>query len=161
MKIKGIGIIVLFLLIFGPILSQKNMKEHTHKDWEIALAGGVVPLLLENEVSFGLHFHVLRRIEKIKKVRIGLGFENVFDEHTHINSSFLFNYEIYKGLNASVSPGILFLKEELFWHKKASLHIELAYEFEIKNFHLGPVIEYSYSSIDQHLMFGLHLGINF
>ncbi|MEO5907479.1 MAG: hypothetical protein ABIQ11_12180 [Saprospiraceae bacterium] len=42
-----------------------------------------------------------------------------------------------------------------------ALHAETAYEFELSNFHLGPVLESAYDPEDFHISLGLHTGIGF
>ena len=96
-----------------------------------------------------------------ERFSLGLGFETVIDEHKHFNSALVFKYDVWKGLSAIVSPGILFLKSNNEWDRKFSVHYELLYEFKLKGLHLGPVFDYSYSRNDQHLMLGLHLGFSF
>jgi hypothetical protein len=39
--------------------------------------------------------------------------------------------------------------------------IETAYEFEIKNFHVGPAFEFAYDPEDFHISLGLHCGFGF
>ncbi|MBP9674894.1 MAG: hypothetical protein KBD63_07330 [Bacteriovoracaceae bacterium] len=138
-----------------------DFHHHEHKKWEFGTALGVVPILNEDEVSWGIHAHLLRSMESIKRLKIGFGLENIFDEHAHINTSAVFNYQISQGFSASYSPGILFFKENSKWEKYFSSHFEFLYEFEIGNYHLGPIVEYSYAKVDQHLMFGIHFAFGF
>jgi hypothetical protein len=42
-----------------------------------------------------------------------------------------------------------------------ALHAKTAYEFELKNFHLGPALEFAYDPKDFHVSLGLHVGIGF
>lgn len=141
--------------------SQNKHSDHGHSEWELGAAFGAVYLLGEKEVASGLHLHLLRRLEFYEKLGIGLGFETVLDEHKHFSTGIVFKYEIWKGLNFLVSPGILFLKPHNEWEKQFSIHYELLYEFKVKGLHLGPVFDYSYSKNDQHLMLGLHVGYSF
>jgi hypothetical protein len=41
------------------------------------------------------------------------------------------------------------------------LHIETVYEFEINDFHIGPVLGLGYDPEDYHIGLGLHLGYGF
>jgi hypothetical protein len=42
-----------------------------------------------------------------------------------------------------------------------ALHLETAYEFEVKNFHIGPVAGVAVSRDDFHIGFGIHIGFGF
>lgn len=42
-----------------------------------------------------------------------------------------------------------------------TFHIESTYEFEFKNIHLGPAIEFAYDPEDFHISLGLHIGYGF
>ncbi|MBN2348691.1 MAG: hypothetical protein JXJ22_07640 [Bacteroidales bacterium] len=162
---KKLLVIVTLALLFQIVKSQNNIQEnsitHFHQNWEAGFALGIVPLMQEDKVSLGLHVHLLRQIEKFEQLRIGIGFENVLDEHTHINVASVLDYNIIGGLSVGLSPGILFLKENGIWGRAFSSHFELLYEFEIGKLHLGPVCEYSYSKLDQHIMLGMHFGLGF
>jgi len=41
------------------------------------------------------------------------------------------------------------------------MHVETLYEFEIKDFHIGPLIEFAYDKEDYHISIGLHVGLGF
>jgi len=40
-------------------------------------------------------------------------------------------------------------------------HIETAYEFELGEFHIGPMAELGVEVIGVHYMFGIHVGMDF
>ena len=40
-------------------------------------------------------------------------------------------------------------------------HIEMAYEFELKEFHIGPIVELGIEKTGIHYMGGIHFGIDF
>jgi hypothetical protein len=130
---------------------------HSHHHNEIAIANSVVYLLTEKDIAYGLHIHYTRIL--IGSLGLGVGYEKIFDDHKHNTIGVIVNYRIKDNLSFAVSPGIAFSKDER--KGKLALHLESAYEFQIKNFHLGPSVEYSFDSDEQHLSIGLHLGYGF
>lgn len=158
-------LLVYHTLSFGNILVDSPQEDedhhHHHSNWEAGVAVGGVYLINESGFAPGLHMHLLRRLPKWERVSLGLGLESVFDEHTHFNTAIVAKYDLWKGLSVVLSPGLLFLKHETEWDADFSTHFEMLYEFQVGKIHLGPVIEYSYSKHDKHLMLGLHLGIGF
>lgn len=83
----------------------------------------------------------------------------MFDEHGHVNVAGVVSYNVSGGLHLSVSPGLLIMKEGGAWGTHFSSHFEAIYEFDFGPVHIGPVTEYSYSRVDRHIMFGLHVGV--
>lgn len=62
----------------------------------------------------------------------------------------------------NLSPGITFEDEEgESSETNFALHFETSYEFEVKNFHIGPVFEVAYDPEDYHISLGLHVGFGF
>jgi len=137
---------------------HESKFDHDHSGWELGLALGGVALLDESEVAFGLHLHLLRGVEALPGWRFGFGAEGVFDEHGHGNLSVVINYRIFGGLNASVAPGIVLMELADGWAPRFASHFEVAWEFEVGGIHLGPVVEYAWSSVDRHAMVGVHIG---
>jgi hypothetical protein len=133
---------------------------HHHRN-ELSVATGLVPLIAEDELSWGIHIHYIRGIGDENKVGIGIGLETIVDEHRHYTISGVLHYRIYKGLIFSLAPGLLILKEEDKYLLQFAQHFELAYELEIGEFHLGPVAELGLETIGVHYMVGLHFGIDF
>lgn len=138
-----------------------NTHEHHHSQWEIGIALGVVPLLDEDELAPGIHLHFLHQVEAVNKLMVGFGFENVIDEHTHLTAGVVLNYNIYKGFFVAVSPGVLWVRHDEAWETAYVTHFELSYEFDLGQLHIGPIAEYSFSSLDKHVMAGIHLGFGF
>jgi hypothetical protein len=161
-------LILLFVLSFVNGYSQHESQphdhhaqnEHVHKN-EISIAIGVVPLPAEDEVTLGLHLHYIKGIGANHRFGLGLSLETIFDEHKHYTLSFVTHYRIYKDLIFAYAPGILMLKENSKNEFQFAQHIELAYEFELGNFHLGPVAEIGFEKAGVHYMGGLHIGIDF
>ncbi len=159
-------LLFLFLSLSAvPLFAQHNHQhteghQHAHGEWELGGAIGVVPLLDEGEIAPGLHLHLLQQNKMIPKLMVGVGFEAVMDEHTHLTAGLVFNYNIYKGLYAAVSPGLLWINHD-GWESAYVTHFELSYEFEVGKLHIGPIVEYSYASLDKHVMLGVHVGVGF
>ncbi len=166
--------IALYSLVFVSILGRQALMAqehevedvhhhhqhyHPHASNEIGLANNLVYLGEEGEFAYGLHLHYLRNIGD-SRFGVGLGYEQIFDEHTHRNVGVVGSYRILHGLFLNVSPGITFIggaePEKTF-----ALHLETTYEFELGPFHLGPVLEYALSGHGYHLSVGLHLAYTF
>jgi len=147
---------IAFIKSYGQNPSGGN--PHNHKN-EISVAAGVVPLLAENEITGGLHLHYTRAYGKWG---IGLAAETIFDEHRHYTFSVVAQYRIYKGWTLSYAPGLLIRKEgEGLYDQQFASHIETTYEFQIGDWHIGPVAEIGIEQVGVHYMGGIHLGYGF
>lgn len=147
-------------LVSSTLFAQKaeQIHDHEHHKNEIGIANAPVYFYKEKAFAYGLHLHYVRNIPK-SKFGVGLGYERIFDEHKHNTYGLVMAYRPIKKLSLNVSPGLTIENES----KKANfaLHLETSYEFEIKNFHIGPVLEYAYDPEDIHISLGLHLGYGF
>ena len=157
-------------LTSGYVFAQDDGQKHDHEPVEgdahhhhneISVAAGFVPLVAEDELTWGIHLHYIRGIDKKGKVGVGIGLETIIDEHKHYTISLVLHYRLVKGLIFSLAPGLLILKQEGEFVYQYAQHIELAYEFEVGEFHIGPVIEVGLESIGVHYMGGIHFGIDF
>ena len=63
------------------------------------------------------------------------------------------------GWSINIAPGITSEGDESVTN--FALHIESTYEFEVGNFHIGPVLEWAYDPEDVHISLGLHIGYGF
>lgn len=91
---------------------------------------------------------------------MGLGYERIFDEHKHNFIGAEINYRPIHSLTLNLSPGIVFEgKEDV--EKDFGLHFEMAYEFELGIFHLGPVVEVAWHANNYHISLGVHFGLGF
>lgn len=155
--------LILFALILGQdIIAQshhEDLDHHHHPKNELGLGNYLVYLAGEKELSYGLHVHYLRTIED-SKFGVGLGFEQIFDEHDHQTLGIIGSYRPIYPLVLSISPGILFKGGERSTVNFA-LHAEAVYEFEINNFHLGPAMGIGIASSETHISFGLHFAYGF
>ena len=63
-------------------------------------------------------------------------------------------------MHLSLVPGLGFEGGE-DGHKHFGMHAEFLYEFAIKQFHLGPVLEVAYEKDNSHIGMGIHFGFGF
>lgn len=132
---------------------------HCHHKNEIGIANAPVFFVEEKTFSYGLHLHYIRNIRE-SKFGLGAGFERIFDEHGHNTFGLVASYRPVDKLSLILSPGVT-LEDAHPDEPNFALHVEAAYEFEIKNIHLGPAFELSYDSEDIHISLGLHIGYGF
>lgn len=153
-------IILCSLTIFGQTknVDNKNNDNHEHHKNEIGIANSPVYFIKEKVFAYGLHFHYVRNIPKTK-FGLGLGYERIFDEHKHNTFGLVGTYRPIENLSFNVSPGFTF--EDGNKTTNFALHVETSYEFEIKNFHIGPAFEFAYDPEDYHISLGLHIGYVF
>jgi len=139
-------------LVFTSLRAQDKGGDdhHRHKN-EISIAAGIVPLVAEDKLTAGFHLHYIR----------GIGKDNRLDEHKHYTLSGVFQYRIYKGFILDLAPGLLLRKENSENIFQFAQHIEIAYEFELGEFHIGPVAELGIELTGVHYMGGIHFGIDF
>lgn len=152
------------LLLSFLFLSKAQEKHpdstihHEHHKNEIGIGNSPVWFVVENELAYGFHIHYLRNLGK--KIGIGLGYERVFDEHKHNTLGLVFSYRFIEKLSVNISPGLTFEGKETD-HTGFAMHLETSYDFEIKDLHLGPILELAADREDLHLSLGLHLGFGF
>ena len=140
--------------IQGRCFAQhEDHHEQVHK-WEIGIANGIVYFLNEQEWSYGLHTHIVRAIGETH-FALGMGYERIFDEHGHNTLSGVISYMPLDGLAVTAAPGIAFSSTGLV---EFATHLEMTYEFEIKNYHVGPLIEWAIEPDEMHFTLGLHVG---
>ena len=112
------SVILLFVLINTfSVLAQTESHEghnheqnqHQHPKNEIGVANSPVYYLKEKEFTYGLHVHYIRTIGD-SKFGLGLGYEQIFDEHEHKTIGFVASYRPFHGFSVNLSPGITFEK---------------------------------------------------
>ena len=158
---------LLYLTIFMlgvPLLIQAQDhtyvdNNHSHYRNEFAMSNNLVFVGMDKEFFYGVHLHYLHNIGETK-FGSGLGYERIFDEHGHNTISVAGSCRPFHELVLMISPGITF---EDHWDKQIdfSIHLEAGYEFEINQFHLGPVLGFAFIPGDYHISLGLHLGCGF
>lgn len=155
-----------YLLFLGLLFSTKVLfaqhseeSEHSHHKNEIGIANSPVFLLKEKEFAYGLHLHYIRNIHH-SKFGIGLGYERIFDDHKHNTIGIVGSYNPVDRVFVNISPGISF-EDNAHSGVNFAFHLETTYDFEFKNFHLGPALEFAYGKEDYHISIGLHVGFGF
>jgi hypothetical protein len=138
---------------------QESKSEHEHHRHEIGVANSPVYFINEKKVNFGLHMHYLYSLAGTK-FGVGVGFEQIFDEHEHRTLGVVFSYRPVDKLTLIASPGVTTEQDERDNYRFA-LHLESTYEFEIGDLHLGPVFEVAYDPEDIHISLGIHIGVGF
>ena len=147
------------LVTFGQSKSVDQSKDnHEHHKNEIGIANSPVYFVKENTFAYGLYFHYVINITNTR-FGVGFGYERVFDEHKHNTIGLVGTYRPVEKLSFNVSPGLTFEDESV--SANFALHLETMYEFEIKNFHIGPALEFASDPEDYHISLGLHIGYGF
>lgn len=150
---------ILFGIISSNTYSQDENHNHDHHRNELGVANSLVYFAKEKEVAYGFHLHLIRHIEH-SKFGFGIDYERIFDEHKHNTVGFVGSYNPLESLHISLSPGITFEDKELS-ELKFAFHTEASYGFNLRNFHVGPVIGYAFDPEDNHFSLGLHIGYGF
>jgi len=156
----NLALVVISALFSSNLSAQTNEKsvEHDHHKNEIGIANAPVYFVKEQVFSYGLHVHYIRNIPN-SKFGIGFGFEKIFDAHNHKTFGLVTTYRITDEISLNLSPGLTF--EDGNSKGDFALHIETSYEFELSDFHIGPVLEFAYDPEDIHISLGLHVGYGF
>jgi hypothetical protein len=153
----------LFLMLVSRGLAAQSHEHsephHEHPKNEIGLANHLVYLVNDQEFAYGLHIHYLRAF-KSSKFGAGLGYEQIFADHSHLTLGVIGSYRPTDHLYLQLSPGIAFIGTEDPMVRFA-LHLETTYEFEFNHIHLGPALGFAYNSEDYHVSLGLHLAYGF
>lgn len=154
-------IFFIFLFVSGYLNAQENHSEHGHSNHRNEIGIGISPVYFLNEKEFALQFHT-HYTYNLKNTNFGIGFayERIFDEHKHNTFGIVGSYRPYDRFSVALSPGITFTDNESS-DLKFALHIETLYEFEINDFHIGPLLEFAYDPDDYHISFGIHAGFGF
>lgn len=132
---------------------------HEHHRNEIGVANSPVYFINEKELAYGLHLHYIRSIAN-SQFGIGLGYERVFDAHGHNTFGVVASYRPMERLSFNLSPGVT-VEGSAFSAPQFAIHAETSYEFELEDFHIGPVFEVAYDPEDYHISLGLHVGFGF
>ena len=163
MNLKFVPICLLTLASFN-LFAQSEVHYHNESDHpdhsknEIGIANSPVYFVKEKIWAYGLHVHYVRSLSDTK-FGVGLGYERIFDQHKHNTFGLIGSYRPIEPLSFSISPGITFEDED----PKANFafHFETSYEFEVRNLHVGPVLEFAFDPEDVHISLGLHIGFGF
>lgn len=167
LKSKSIGTYILLLLVLttghGQTVGHES-HHHAHSDYELGVSLGIANLIDEDEYAPSMHLHISKRLgssELLERISLGLGAEYIFAEHQHYSFVGTISINPIWAVILDISPGILITEHEGSKEKQFVTHIELTYEFEYKEFGIGPVIGLGLSEEDNHYMIGIHLGKGF
>jgi hypothetical protein len=138
--------------------SESDSDKHEHHKNEIGISNAPVYFIKEKAFAYGFHLHYTRNISKTK-FGFGTGYERIFDEHKHNSFGIEAVYRPVEPLSLSMSPCVTFEDKDPV--ARFAFHFETSYEFEIKDFHIGPAVELAYDPEDYHLSIGLHVGYGF
>ena len=97
---------------------------------------------------------------KGSKFGFGIAYERNFDQHKHNTIGLLASYNPVGGLHIDLSPGVTFEDHEPS-ELRFAFHAETAYNFDLGNFHLGPMLGFAFDPEDYHIGIGLHVGYGF
>jgi len=165
-----------FLIIFLSTISLQAQEHHGHHHArnEIGLSGGAIYSFDHSSWGGGLHFHYYRTFGDHSKWSFGAMAEQVWVDGGHTTLGAGIKYQISDRFSVGVLPGITFLKhdehEDHGDHSHShsenktqfSMHFELVYDlFHWEKFHLGPVVDFSWSKDDSHGMIGVHAAFTF
>ena len=139
--------------------SDPHPENHEHHRNEIGIANSAVYFVKEETYNYGFHLHYTRKFMETK-FGAGAGYERIFDEHGHNTFGIALIYSPVEKFNINLSPGLTF-EDENISDIAFALHLETSYEFEVKDFHLGPSLEFAYDPEDYHISLGLHIGYGF
>lgn len=145
--------------------NEAHQEQHIHEtaSVELGLAAGYVNLVDEDEEALGLHLHLLKRLGSEGLCRyfgVGLGTEAIFADHEHYAAMVSLATFPWRDLVVTFSPGVVWTDHEGDWESAYTTHIEAAYVFAVGEHHVGPVVGYSWTDEEEHLMIGLHIGIH-
>lgn len=154
-------IALFFCFIAMCVNAQDAIDEHhhDHHKTEIGVANAPVYFIGENSWNYGLHIHLLRTIGH-SDFAIGVGYERIFDPHGHNTLGIVISYRPIERLSLNIAPGFTSEDSDLL-KTNFAIHFESSYEFQLGDFHIGPVAEIAYDPEDIHISLGLHLGIGF
>ena len=153
-------IFMVSLTLFSEVYAQEEHDHHDHYKNEVGGALGIVFNLKEQHTASGFHLHYTRMFSgKLHNFGITPGVEFIVGKDVHYTLHLMLVYRPTHGWWLGAGPGITYFQH----HDEVDFsgHIETGYEFDAGSIHFGPVIEYSWSTDDQHIMLGLHLGVPF
>ena len=161
-----VGLLHTSIAYCEPLEHEHEYGEHGRHShiYELGLSTGFVRMEPEGESALGTHLHFIRRFrgEGIERfLGLGVGFEAIFADHMHYNLMGTIAIYPYKNLFIGISPGMLIVEHHDECEMCYSTHVEVAYGFDVGQFHVGPVVGYAKSGDDEHYMIGIHLAKGF
>lgn len=173
MKTSLIPLIFFLFLLNHTTLSAQH-HGHYHNRNEIGISSGVIYAFDHETTGGGVHLHYYRTLGDHSKWSVGGMVERAWAHGGHTTLGAGAKYQLTERFGIGIMPGVTFLKHEEHFHHgdhvhsdsenktKFSAHIELVYDLLHWDFlHLGPVLDYSWSKDDSHMMLGLHVAWSF
>jgi hypothetical protein len=117
----------------------------------------------DSDEGLALHVHVGKRLGEeglLAHVSLGIGAEVILADHEHYALMAFASVYPWRGLVLSVGPGVEWAEHEGEWASEYSTHLEAAYVFEMGEWHLGPMVDFSKTDDGEHYTVGLHVGIH-
>ena len=155
--------IILLLTILSFLLGQEDHDDHDkhghHKELSIAL--GVTPAHDNEDSKISMHVHYIKGLGNHSPYALGISLETIFDKHKHNSVGLVGLYRFESGFSIAYVPGLLFVEHENDSEMQFAQHLEVCYEFEYEQFHLGPQIAIGIEEDGYHYSCGIHLGIDF
>lgn len=146
--------------IYGQTIKDtiENPNSHGHSKNEMGVSISPAYFINEKVWTFAMHIHYTRIIPNTN-FGIGASFERIVLDPKHSTFGLVLAYNPIEQLSFVLSPGMTF--EDANPGALFALHFEVAYEFELGNFYIGPAYEFAFDPNDYHLSLGVHLGYGF
>ena len=150
--------LTLLVLSFAFVsLSEAQSVELAH-DKEISISNLYVYSNKEKIWNHGLLFQFIKSINTTK-FGVGCGFEFINNDQIHYSFGPILSYKPIHELCLSAFPSIEYT--DSIESGSSSFHLESSYEFEYREFNLGPVFEFAHNKEDDHVSIGIHAGYSF
>lgn len=166
---RVISTAIVFILL-GMYTAYAQEHSHAGKN-EVGISTGVFYAVDDKDWGGGIHLHYFRSIGKSNRWAVGGYLEQAWFEDSHVSVGIGAKFEVLERLCLGAFPGVTLARhhhEEEGGTDKArtkgefSMHWELVYDLiEWKLFHLGPVLDYSWSKNDSHITLGVHIAVGF
>ncbi len=152
-------IFISLFFVFNKLSAQDH--NHDHEVNHLGIGFGVTSFFEEGHSAPGLHLHYMHRLNSHSPFSIGGGYEAILGDHEHHSLTGLLGYSPFDRFSIKVGPGLTFANENEHKEVKFSGHLELMYEFELGDLHLGPMLGFGYDGEETHGAVGIHVGFGF
>lgn len=162
---------IIISILFSTYVAQAQSHSHHHARNEIGVSAGPFYAIDDKSWGSGVHLHYFRSLGNHSRWAVGGFLEQAWSDENHFSVGVGVKFEVIERLHLGVSPGVSFGKHshgDLHDHHDEStkarfaMHMELVYDlFEWKKFHVGPVVDYSWSKDDSHVALGVHAAYCF
>lgn len=164
-------VVICILLSIHTASAQHGGHAHDGRN-EIGVSTGAFYAIDDKEWGTGVHLHYFRTLGPHSRWAVGAFAEQAWMDENHFSFGIGGKFEVLEGLHVGAFPGLTFAKHnhEHSGHNhnddktkaKFSMHMEAVYDLiEWNSFHLGPVVDYSWSKDDSHFTLGVHMAYCF